>query len=142
MNGNPSPQRRGTSLAVFIMLVVAGLGFLLVPFTEGGIDLPDFDLGDGAVLRVLAYFLLVDGLLSFFGGLVYITTRVPRVLESPQAEALREELRANLSMRSTEQAERALQDLPRRVWRRGLIFVVAGLVSLAVAAALLTGVLA
>jgi len=129
------------AFAVFITLFVGAIGVFLIPIAEGGINMPEIDLETGTLLRYLGYFLVVDGLVSFFGGAIYLANKFPRVLDSPEAAALQERIRANLSLQATQEAEQGLRSLQKKVWQRGLVFISVGLVSLIAAAALLSGLL-
>ena len=99
----------------------------------------DIDAASWPVL--VGWFLVADGLLSFMGGLIYLMVKVPRLGTDGAVAELRSRERANLSAVDNRAAEDAIQALYARTWRRGVIFMVSGGVSLVVAILILNGVI-
>lgn len=139
----PSNQSAGRrivlSLATALMMLIGGIVFVFLASDNGELQLPQIDWNQVDVLRYVGYFLVVDGLLSFFGGLIYLATKPQRILESPKAAQLKETLDRNLSLQSNQEAEKALHDLQKSAYTRGLVFMISGLVSLVIAGAILSG---
>lgn len=132
-------QRVVLSLALAMVMFIGGIVFFVLASGDGGVQLPQINLNQGNMLRYVGYFLLAEGLLSFFGGLIYLATKPQRALDSPEAADLHKTLDENLSLKSNREAEKALQDLRKGAVQRGAAFMISGLISLVLAGAILSG---
>jgi hypothetical protein len=139
---NPNPQtgrRIALSAGLAVVLLACGV-FALFAFDSDSVNI-NIDIDDASWPWLIGWFLLADGLLSFFGGLLYIAIKIPRLQKDPQIAALQAQERANLSATENRAAEERIQALYARAWRLGLTFMAAGGVSLVFAILLLKGVI-
>lgn len=110
-------------------------------FIEDGLDLvvmalpQDFDIFDA-----VGWFLLLEGAVWLLGTGVYLAVKLPGIEVGPEAEALRQRLRANISAAENAAAQAELDNLKAKVVKRGLTFAFGGLVSWFFAWILLGGV--
>jgi hypothetical protein len=150
---NPRQSASGVRIAVLAGAVVALLGCGvagLIAFAGGG-ELPSLieDSLDVIVralpenigwVELIGWFLVAEGAFWLLAAAVNMALKLPGIEHGPEAEALRERLRANLSAADNAAARDELDNLKTKVIKRAFTFAAMGAGSLLFAWILMGGV--
>ena len=144
------PPKTRILVAAIAAVVVLGIGVLGVLLAASGGELPSLiedglDLivmalpEDFGVQEAIAWFLIIEGALWLLAAAVYTAIKLPGIEAGPEAEVLRQRLRANLSAAENAAAHAELANMKANAIKRAITLAAGGLVSWFFAWVLLAG---